>query len=115
MPRRMPRLRLIALIAALPLALWLFAPVLSDGAPLTSRIDEKRREIERKKDKERVLTTTISSYTERIDLLEGDITTLQSRQVQIEAELTRKREELARLQDLLREERIRLVKLRARL
>ncbi len=111
----MSRLRLIALIVALPFTLWLFVPVLSDGAPLSSKIDEKRREIERKKDHERVLTTTISSYTKRINTLQGDITTLQTRQVRIEADLTSKRAELARLQDLLREERIRLVKLRARL
>ena len=56
----MSRLRLIALIVALPFGLWLFLPVLSDGAPLQSRIEEKRRAIERKKAKERVLTTTIS-------------------------------------------------------
>jgi predicted nucleic acid-binding Zn-ribbon protein len=111
----MSRPRLIALIVALPFTLWLFVPVLSDGAPLSSRIDEKRRAIERKKDRERVLTTTISSYTKRINVLQGDITTLQTRQVRIEADLTSKRAELARLQDLLREERIRLVKLRARL
>jgi murein DD-endopeptidase MepM/ murein hydrolase activator NlpD len=115
MPRRMSRLRLIALIVALPFTLWLFVPVLSDGAPISSRIDEKRRAIEQKKDKERVLTTTISSYTKRINALQGDITKLQTRQVRIEADLTSKRAELARLQDKLREERIRLVKLRARL
>jgi len=115
MPGRMPRLRLIALIVALPFALWLFVPVLSDGAPISTRIQEKRREIERKKSKERVLTTTIAGYTKRINALEDDITTLQSRQVQLEADLTRKRAELARLQDMLRDERIRLVKLRARL
>jgi len=111
----MPRLRLIALIAALPFVLWLFVPVLSDGAPIGSRIDEKRREIERKKGRERVLTTTISSYTQRINALQGDITALQTRQVRIEADLDSKRAELARLQDLLRDERIRLVKLRAKL
>jgi murein DD-endopeptidase MepM/ murein hydrolase activator NlpD len=111
----MPRLRLIALIAALPFVLWLFAPVLSDGAPITSRIEEKRRAIERKKGRERVLTTTISNYTRHINALQGDITTLQTRQVRIEADLESKRAELARLQDLLRDERIRLVKLRARL
>jgi murein DD-endopeptidase MepM/ murein hydrolase activator NlpD len=115
MAGRMPRLRLIALIAALPFSLWLFVPVLSDGAPLQSRIDEKRREIERKKDREQILTTTISGWTRKIDALQDDITTLQTRQVRIEADLERKRAELARLQDLLREERIRLVKLRARL
>jgi murein DD-endopeptidase MepM/ murein hydrolase activator NlpD len=115
MARRMSRLRIIAVLAALPFSLWLFAPVLSDGAPLTTRIDEKRRAIERRKDRERVLTTTISGWTRRINALQNDITALQTRQVRIEADLERKRAELDRLQALLREERIRLVKLRARL
>jgi murein DD-endopeptidase MepM/ murein hydrolase activator NlpD len=115
MARCMSRPRLIALIAALPFSLWLFAPVLSDGAPISSRIEEKRRQIEQKKQRERVLTTTIEGYTERIDVLQGDISTLQARQVAIEADLSRKRAELASLQDRLREERIRLVQLRARL
>jgi murein DD-endopeptidase MepM/ murein hydrolase activator NlpD len=115
MARRMSRLRLIAVVAALPFSLWLFVPVLSDGAPLSSRIDEKREQIESKKDKERVLTTTIAGYTQRINALQGDITELQTRQVRIEADLENKRAELDRLQDLLREERIRLVRLRARL
>jgi murein DD-endopeptidase MepM/ murein hydrolase activator NlpD len=115
MARRMSRLRLLALLVALPFALWLFVPVLSDGAPLQSRIEEKRRQIERKKEREQVLTTTIQGYTERIDTLQRDIGGLQAKQVQIEADLSRKRAELARLQEQLREERIRLVKLRARL
>ena len=116
MARRMSRrVRLLALVAAMPFALWLFVPVLSDGAPLQSRIEEKREQIEAKKRRERVLTTTIAGYSDRIESLQGDITSLQSRQIRIEADLTRKREELARLQDELRKERIHLVKLRARL
>jgi murein DD-endopeptidase MepM/ murein hydrolase activator NlpD len=115
MARRMSRLRLIAVVAALPFSLWLFVPVLSDGAPLSSRIDEKREQIEAKKGKEQVLTTTIAGYTRRINALQSDITSLQTRQVRIEADLENKRAELDRLQEQLREERIRLVKLRARL
>jgi len=115
MARRMSRLRLLFGVAALPLALWLFVPVLSDGAPLQSRIEEKRRQIERKKDRERVLTTTIQGYTERIDVLEGDISVLQARQIRIETDLANKRAELARVQDELRRERIRLARLRERL
>jgi peptidoglycan DL-endopeptidase CwlO len=115
MARRMYRLRLLTVVAAMPLALWLFVPVLSDGAPLTSRIESKKHAIAKKKGRERVLTTTISGYTKRINLLQGDITTLQSRQVRIEADLAEKRAELARVQDDLRQERIRLVRLRARL
>jgi murein DD-endopeptidase MepM/ murein hydrolase activator NlpD len=115
MAARMSRLRLIALVAALPFALWLFVPVLSDGAPISSKIEEKKREIERKRDRERLLTTTIEGYTDRIDDLQGDITSLQERQIRIEADLTQKRDELARIQEDLRKERIRLVRLRARL
>ncbi len=115
MARRMSRLRLLILVAAMPLALWLAVPVLSDGSPLTSRIEAKKRAIEKKKGRERVLTTTISTYTKRINLLEGDITTLQARQLRIETDLANKRAELARVQDELRRERIRLARLRARL
>jgi murein DD-endopeptidase MepM/ murein hydrolase activator NlpD len=115
MPRRMSRLRLFILVAAVPLAVWLAVPVLSDGSPLTSRIESKKQEIARKKGRERVLTTTISEFTQRINALQGDITTLQARQVRIEGDLAAKRRELAGLQDRLRQERILLVKLRARL
>ena len=111
----MSRLRLCILVAAIPFALWLFVPVLSDGAPLPTRIEEKKRAIEKKKGRERVLTTTISAFTRRINLLQGDISTLQARQLRIEAVLAAKREELAEVQDRLRQERIRLVRLRARL
>jgi murein DD-endopeptidase MepM/ murein hydrolase activator NlpD len=115
MARRMHRLRLLILVAAMPLGLWLFVPVLSDGAPLSSRIESKKRAIERKKGRERVLTTTISGYTRRIDVLEGDINVLQARQVRIETDLANKRAELARVQDELRRERIHLARLRERL
>ena len=79
MARRMSRrVCLFVAVAAMPFALWLFVPVLSDGAPLQSRIEEKREQIEAKKRKERVLTTTIQGYMSRIDTLQGDITTPQA-------------------------------------
>src|SRR5918999_123373 len=115
MARRMSRLRLLIVVAALPLGLWLFVPVLSDGAPLQSKIQSKKREIAKKKSRERVLTTTISGYTSRINVLEDDITVLQARQVRLETYLANKRAELARVQDELRRERIRLARLRERL
>jgi murein DD-endopeptidase MepM/ murein hydrolase activator NlpD len=115
MARRMSRLRLLIVVAALPLALWLLVPVLSDGAPLQSKIDSKKRQIERKRSKERVLTTTISGYTRRINVLEDDIDVLYARQVRLETDLANKRAELARVQDELRRERIRLARLRERL
>jgi murein DD-endopeptidase MepM/ murein hydrolase activator NlpD len=111
----MSRLRLFVLAAAIPFALWMLIPVLSDGAPLSSRIEEKKREIDKDKGRERVLTSTIAGYTDRINTLQGDITVLQGRQDQIQADLDAKRAELARIQEDLRQERIRLVKLRAKL
>jgi murein DD-endopeptidase MepM/ murein hydrolase activator NlpD len=117
MARRMLRLRLLILVAAIPLALWLFVPVLSDGAPrnLTGKIEAKQRQIDAKKGHERVLTTTITRYSKQINVLQGDITQLQTRQVRLEADLANKRAELARIQERLRQERIRLARLRARL
>ena len=41
--------RVLILFVAMPLGLWLAMPMLSDGAPLSSRIDEKRQEIAKKK------------------------------------------------------------------
>jgi murein DD-endopeptidase MepM/ murein hydrolase activator NlpD len=111
----MSRVRLFVLAAAIPFALWMLTPVLSDGAPLSTRIEQKKREIDKDKGRERVLTTTISGYTDRIDTLQGDITVLQGRQDRIQADLDAKRAELARIQEDLRQERIRLVKLRAKL
>ena len=108
-------LRLLALLVAMPFGLWLVLPVFSDGAPLSSRIEEKRREIERKKQRERTLTTTISGYSDRISTLQDDITVLQTRQVRIQTDLDAKRAQLARTQEDLRRERIRLVKLRSKL
>jgi peptidoglycan DL-endopeptidase CwlO len=115
MARRMSRMRLLLVVAAMPLGLWLTVPVLSDGAPLSTKIESKKRAIAEKKGRERVLTSTISAYTKRINLLEGDITVLQARQTRIETDLANKRAELARVQDELRRERIRLARLRARL
>src|SRR5262245_11622813 len=115
MARRMSRLRLLIAVAAMPLAFWLFVPVLSDGAPISSRIDAKKREIARKKGREHVLTTTISGYTRRINALQDDINVLQLRQTRIETDLANKRAELAKIQDDLRRERIHLAQLRERL
>jgi murein DD-endopeptidase MepM/ murein hydrolase activator NlpD len=115
MARRMPRLRLLIVAAAVPLLLWGVLPVLSQGQGLQGRIDKKRAQIDAKKGRERVLTSDITSLSHQIGALENEITTLQSRQVRLESDLAAKREELARIQERLRQERIRLAKLRARL
>jgi murein DD-endopeptidase MepM/ murein hydrolase activator NlpD len=118
---RSSRLGLLFAVALLPLALWAALPVLSDGSPrsraasIGSKIQQKKRLIDAKKGRERVLSTTITRYSHRINSLQGDITVLQRKQVAIQTDLDAKRAELARIQEELRQERIRLARLRARL
>lgn len=111
----MPHVRFIIAVAAMPLVLWLFVPVASNGQQLQNKIEDKRRAITAKKKRERVLTTTIEGYSRRIDVLEGDIAKLRERQAAIEADLGRRRAELTAIQADLRRERARIVRLRARL
>ena len=83
MARRMPRLRLLIVAAAVPLLLWGVLPVLSQGQGLQGRIDKKRAQIDAKKGRERVLTSDITSLSHQIGALQSEITTLQSRQVRL--------------------------------
>ncbi|MBE2315666.1 peptidoglycan DD-metalloendopeptidase family protein [Solirubrobacter sp. CPCC 204708] len=111
----MSKSRLLLAIVLVPFAVWLFLPMPSSGQSLQEKIAKKERQIEAKKRRERTLTSTIERYSQRIDVLQGDITTLQERQVRIEADLAAKRAELDRIQDDLRKERARITRLRARL
>src|SRR3954466_10897970 len=112
---RVSSLGLLVIVVLVPLVLWAALPVLSPGASRGSRIEQKRRQIENKKGRERVLSSTVARYTSRIGALQGDITVLEARQLRIPGDLDAKRPELARIQDDLRQERIRLARLRARL
>src|SRR5919201_6061067 len=116
------RLRLLLAGVVLPLVLWALLPVLSQGSSPSDRLHELQRKIQttqgkigRKKGTERLLTTQISSYSRRIDRLQGRIGSLQRRQANAEADLDAKRAELFHIQRELRAERRRLVRLRARL
>ena len=113
--------RLLALLAAalVPIVLWGLLPLVSSAvtspSELRSKIDRKRDEVERRKGRERVLTSDISAYTRRITALQSEITDLQGRQTALQADLDAKRAELAGLRGRLLEERMRLTRLRARL
>src|SRR3954454_9887947 len=104
------RLRLLVGVALLPLALFACVPLVSSGAPkrLGSKIERKKDQIAWRKGRERVLASDVAGYTRRINHLQGDITVLQTRQVRLQANLDRKRAELARIQEDLRRERLRL-------
>jgi len=118
---RKSRLGLLFAVALLPLVLWAALPMLSSGSPrsrvaaLSDRIEEKRKAIDARKGRERVLSSTITRYSRRINALQGDITVLQTKQVRIQGDLDAKRAELARIQEKLRQERVRLTRLRKRL
>jgi peptidoglycan DL-endopeptidase CwlO len=116
------RIRLLIAGAALPLALWAALPLASDGASPSSRLNDIQKKIQstqgrigRRKGTERVLTSQISAYSQRIGALQARIGRLERRQAQVQADLDRKRAELTKLQGQLRDERRRLVRLRARL
>jgi murein DD-endopeptidase MepM/ murein hydrolase activator NlpD len=116
------RIRLLIAGAALPLALWAALPLQSDGASPHSRLNDIQKKIQatqgrigRRKGTERVLTSQISAYNERIGSLQARIGRLERRQATVQADLDRKQAELTKLQRDLRSERRRLVRLRARL
>lgn len=117
------RVRLLLATLALPLVLWAVLPLSSSGqsskqqelSKLQQRIDRAREKIGRKRGTERVLSTEIAGYTQRIRRLQGKITTLTTRQQRIQTDLDAKLAELERLRTQLRRERARLVRLRKRL
>jgi murein DD-endopeptidase MepM/ murein hydrolase activator NlpD len=115
--RRRMRIRLVVLTAALPLVLWAVVPLVSSGSPqsIQGKIEDKRRQLEAKKARERVLASHVASWNKKINSLQGDITVLQRKQVSIQGDLDAKRAELARIQEKLRQARLRLIRLRARL
>ena len=116
------RVRLLLTAIALPLLLWALVPMPSAGqskaqelSELQSKIAKARDKIGRKRGTERALSKQIAGYNRRIGRLQGQITTLQTRQQRVQTDLDAKRAELERLQSELRGERARLVRLRKRL
>src|SRR4051794_11949906 len=82
---------------------------------IQGKIDATRGKIGRKKGTEHVLSSDIARWTRRIDGLQVRISSLSRREVALQADLDRKRAELAVVQERLRSERARLTRLRARL
>ena len=116
------RLRVAIVAVLVPLVLWGLLPVLSDGASPSGRLDSVQRKIDitrgkigRRKGTERVLSTQIGAYSQKIGRLQSSIGRLRARQRTAEADLSAKRDELYKIQDDLRTQRRRLVRLKARL
>ena len=117
--RMRSRLTLPFALVVLPLVLWALLPVgsLADQSPaqIQRRIDRKQSLIGGHKAHERILTTDIAAFTQRIRGLHADITRLGNRQQALQTSLDAKRAQLAVVQAKLRDERARLARLRARL
>jgi murein DD-endopeptidase MepM/ murein hydrolase activator NlpD len=100
---------------ALALAACALLPMPGSGAPLSSRIEKKRAQVAKVKEREGVLTTTISGYNNRIERLRGEIRGTQQRLGRVQGELDRKRSELIEVRDKLEQARDRLERLRREL
>ena len=97
------------------LAAFVLLPMTGLSADLGTRIQRQQNKVNAKKAHEGVLTSTISSFNNRIQGLQGSIRGLQDRENRIQTTLTQKRNELAQIQDQLQVARDRLVRLRQRL
>jgi murein DD-endopeptidase MepM/ murein hydrolase activator NlpD len=100
---------------ALGLCAYLVLPLPGLSAPLSDRIDQKRSEIEHAKQKEGVLTTSIQSFSNRIDSLQGEIQATQDRLDRAQSSLDRQKNELLEVRDRLEVARDRLARLRSEL
>src|SRR5215216_2431622 len=99
----------------LGLAAYFLLPLPGGAKPLNERIQEKRAQVEKVRQHEGVLTTTISSYNNRIEALRGQIRTTQRQLGLVERDLDAKRTELLRVRDRLEVARDRLERVRSQL
>jgi murein DD-endopeptidase MepM/ murein hydrolase activator NlpD len=100
---------------ALALAAYVLLPMTGLSAPLPERIERKRGQIEKVKQREGVLTTTITRFNNRIEGLQGEIRSTEARLSRVQEDLDRKRAQLIEVRDKLEESRDRLERLRREL
>ena len=108
------RRRFLAYISA-ALCLYFVLPLPAQTKPLPERIGDARERVERKREKEGVLSTDIQRYAVRIRGLQGEIRSVSRRQARLEVELSDKRAELNGIRTRLVRARNRLELLRVRL
>jgi peptidoglycan hydrolase CwlO-like protein len=103
----------------LPLALavlaFLVLPLPGLSAPLSTRIQQKREQIEQHKAREGVLSTTIQRFTARIDAVQGDIAATERQLLRVQGSLDRQKARLLEVRNRLEAARDRLERLRSQL
>jgi murein DD-endopeptidase MepM/ murein hydrolase activator NlpD len=100
---------------ALAVALFLVLPLPGLSAPLSSRIEQKRDQIDRHKAKEGVLSSTIERFDTRIDAIQGEISATERRLSRVQDSLDQQKEKLLEVRNRLEEARDRLERLRSEL
>jgi len=96
----------------LALAAFLVLPMPGHTSSLDHRVDAVKAKIRQKRAKEGVLTTTITTFNNRISSLQGEIRGLQERQNRIQSTLNEKQAELLSTQNKLEKTRSRLAQLK---
>jgi murein DD-endopeptidase MepM/ murein hydrolase activator NlpD len=108
---RVPRSRRRPLlVGALALALIASSGVVALAQDLRGQVDQKRAKLDKAKDREGVLTTEISAYSERIEKLTGQVAALRNREARVQQELDQAEERLRTEQRNLRILRERLAR-----
>jgi murein DD-endopeptidase MepM/ murein hydrolase activator NlpD len=99
----------------LALAAYFLLPMPGLSAPLSQRIQQKRAQLDHVRQREGVLTTTISGFNTRIRGLQGQINGTRQRLARVQNDLDAKRNELLEVRDKLEVARDRLEELRREL
>jgi murein DD-endopeptidase MepM/ murein hydrolase activator NlpD len=103
----------------LPIALavlaFLLLPLPGLSAPLSTRIEQKREQIERHKAREGVLSTTIQRFDSRIDAVQGEIAATERQLQRVQGSLDRQKAKLLEVRNRLEAARDRLERLRSQL
>lgn len=99
----------------LGLAAYALLPLPGKTASLSERIEDKRAQIEDKRQQEGVLTSDIAGYNDRIRGLEGEIDSTERRLGEAQQELDARRSELLEVRDDLEVARDNLARARAKL
>ena len=94
---------------------FLVLPFPGLSAPLSSRIEEKRDQIEHHKAKEGVLSTTIQRLNTRVDAIQGEISATERRLSRVQSSLDQQKEQLLAVRNRLEAARDRLERLRSEL
>jgi murein DD-endopeptidase MepM/ murein hydrolase activator NlpD len=99
----------------LALAAFVLLPMPGLSESLNSRITHQQKKVAVKLHHEQVLTSTISTFNDRIRGLQGSIRGLQQREAKLQGTLAQKRAELAKIQNQLQIAQNRLAQLRQQL